>query len=259
MTAQGRTIERKTELRAGREVPSTCELATPAWFQHPKLFAAYAAHELRAPVTLQRTLVEVTLADPNADVVTLREMGERILASCIRQQHLIEGLLDLARSRRNLTRQEPVDLAAIMTSALRANDLRELGSSVTLERVTTIGDPHLLELLATNLVSNAIRHNLVGGRIEFATRAQSGRAVLRVANTGPLIPASELQRLFQPFQRLAPRPPSTADGVGLGLTIVQAIAGAHDAVVTAHARPRGGLTVLVAFPRPPASGRDHLP
>ena len=69
------------------------------------------------------------------------------------------------------------------------------------EPAWTTGDPDLLERLAANLVSNAIRHNIVGGRIEVATRAESGRAVLAVANTGPLIPAGELQRLFQPFQR----------------------------------------------------------
>jgi signal transduction histidine kinase len=234
-------------------------VTTRAMLQSPEHFPAYAAHELRGPLTLQRTLAEIALADPNADAVTLREMGERVLASCIRQQRLIEGLLNLARSGHGLTRQEPVDLATIATSALRAHDLRELGNAVTIDRARTIGDPDLLELLATNLVSNATRHNVDGGRIEVATRTQSGRAVLCIANTGPLIPASEVQRLFQPFQRLAPHTPNTADGFGLGLTIVQAIAGAHDAVVTAHARLSGGLTVHVAFPRSPVSWSDHLP
>ena len=127
-------------------------------------FAAYVAHELRGPIALQRALVEVTLANPNADTAALREMGERVVASCTHQQRLIEALLDLARSGRGLARREPVDLAVIAAAALRAHDLSELGSVVALEPVQTTGDPQLLERLAANLVSNAIQHNIAGGR-----------------------------------------------------------------------------------------------
>ena len=124
----------------------------------------------------------------------------------------------------------------------------EAGSSgvVVLEPAWTIGDPDLLERLAANLVSNAIRHNIVGGRIEVTTRAESRCVHLTVANTGPLVPAAELARLFQPFQRFKLK--SSGDGVGLGLAIVQAIADAHDATVTAEARPGGGLGIDVALP-----------
>jgi len=97
-------------------------------------------------------------------------------------------------------------------------------------------------------VSNATRHNIAGGRIEVATRTEAEHAVLSVANTGRLLPAGELTRLFQPFQRLGPQPQARADGVGLGLAIVQAIADAHDAIVTAHARAGGGLKIDVRFP-----------
>jgi signal transduction histidine kinase len=214
-------------------------------------FAAYAAHELRAPIALQRALVEVTLANPAADTAALREMGERVLASCMAQQRLIEALLELVRSNHGLTRREPVELAAIAAAVLRAHDLSSLGSVVALERVWTTGDPDLLERLVGNLVSNAIRHNIVGGRIEVTTGVQSGRAVLCVANTGQLIPAGDVQRLFQPFRRLAPRSPDTAEGVGLGLAVVQAIADAHDAVVTAQAQPGGGLRINIGFLAPP--------
>jgi signal transduction histidine kinase len=214
----------------------------------PPGFAAYVAHELRTPVALQRALVEVALADPDADAAALREMGERVVASCIRQQRLIEALLDLVRDGRGLARRELVDIAAIASDALRAHDLGELESVVTLEPAPTTGDPDLLGRVAANLVSNAIRHNVVGGRIELATRTESGRAVLSVANTGRLIPARELRRLFQPFQTFARRPLDGAEGVGLGLAVVQAIADAHDASVTAHARTGGGLAVAVAFP-----------
>jgi signal transduction histidine kinase len=211
-------------------------------------FAAYAAHELRAPIALQRALVEVTLADPDADTAALREMGERVIAGCVRQQLLIDALLDLVRTGHRLTRREPVDVGAITGEALRAHDLSGVESVVVLEPAWTTGDPDLVARLAANLVSNAVRHNLPCGRVEVASRAESGRAVLSVVNTGPLIPAGELQRLFQPFQRLASRPPDAAESFGLGLTIVQAIAEAHDATVTARARAGGGLVVAVAFP-----------
>ncbi len=220
----------------------------PSTFDDRERFAAHVAHELRTPITLQRLLVQVALADPDADAVTLRAMGEEVLASCDELQRLIEALLDLARSRRGVRRHEPVDIAAIANQALRAHDLSEVESFVALEPAATTGDPDLLERLAANLFSNAIRHNVTGGRIEVATRAEGEHAVLSVANTGRLIPADELPRLFQPFQRLSPQPRGCADGVGLGLAIVQAIADAHDAIVAAHPRAGGGLKIDISFP-----------
>jgi signal transduction histidine kinase len=249
MTQHGQLLERKTRARVGQWVPSTGERAIPARFEGRGCFAAYVAHELRTPIALQRALVEVALAHPSANAATLREMGERVVASCMGQERLIEALLDLVQSGRGLTRQEPVDIAAIAAEALRAYDLGGLENVVALERARTSGDPNLLERLAANLVSNAIQHNIVGGRIEVATRTEAARVVLSVANTGQLIPADELQRLFQPFQqRLAPHPPDTAEGVGLGLAIVQSIANAHDAVVTATPLPGGGLKIDISFP-----------
>jgi signal transduction histidine kinase len=223
--------------------------AAPTRLEGQERFAAHVAHELRAPIALQRALVEVTLADPLADTTSLREMGERVIAGCARQQALIEALLDLARSRFGPTRDEPVDLAAISAEALRAQDLRAFASVAVLESAWTTGDPGLVELLVANLVSNAVRHNVpVGGRVDIATGVALGRSVLSVANTGPLISAGELTRLFQPFQRLDAHPGSSAEGVGLGLAIVQEIATAHDAFVTARARLGGGLEVHVSFP-----------
>ena len=116
-----------------------------------------------------------------------------------------------------------------------------------LEPAWTAGDPELLERLAANLVSNAIRHNIVGGRIEVATRTDSGRAHLAVANTGPVIPAGELQRLLEPFQRLDSNPGALDGGVGLGSVIVEAVAVAHGGFVTAQTRSSGGLEIDVSF------------
>jgi signal transduction histidine kinase len=235
--------------------PSTAERARPALFEGGERFAACVAHELRTPLATQRALLELGLADRDADVATWREIGEDVLGACRQQERLLEACLVLARSQGSEQRCEPVDLAAIAADALRAHDLNELESVVVLEPAWTTGDPALFERLAANLVSNAIRHNVVGGRIEVATRARASRAHLTVANTGPRVPAAELQRLFQPFQRFNPNPRASSEGVGLGLAIVQAIADAHDATVTAHARTGGGLGIDVAFPRSPERTR----
>jgi signal transduction histidine kinase len=210
-------------------------------------FAAYVAHELRTPLATQRALLELALADPDADLACWREIGEDVLGACRRQQRLLEACLALARSRGGPRRFEAVDLAAVAAGALEAHDLSGLERAVTLEPAWTTGDPALLERLVANLVSNAIRHNVAGGRIELATRAEPGRARLTVANTGPVIPAGELPRLFEPFQRLCSTS-DTDDGVGLGLAIVGAIASAHDALVDARARAGGGLEIHVRFP-----------
>lgn len=209
-------------------------------------FAASAAHELRTPLATQRALLELALADPNADTATWREIGADVLDACRQQERLLDACLAFARSRGGPQRCEPVDLAAIAAEALGAHDPGGLERVVALEPAWTRGDPDLLERLAANLVSNATRYNVVGGRIEVATRAAAGHAVLSVANTGPLVPASEVQRLFQPFQRLGPSPSSAEHGVGLGLAIVRAIADAHDATISAQARPGGGLRIDVA-------------
>jgi signal transduction histidine kinase len=213
-----------------------------------EFFAASVAHELRTPLATQRALLELALADPNADVAGWREIGEDVLAACRQQEWLLEACLTLARSKCALQRCEPVDLAVITADVLRAHDLGKLASVVSLERAWMSGDPDLLERLVANLVSNAIRHNIADGRIELATRIESGRAVLAVANTGPLVPPDGLQRLFQPFQRLNTSPRSHSDGVGLGLAIVDTIAGAHDATIAARARIAGGLDIQVSFP-----------
>lgn len=149
------------------------------------------------------------------------------------------------RSANGLTRNEPLDIAAITREALYEHVAGELESVVALEPAPITGDPVLLERLAANLVSNAIRHNILGGRIEVATRTESGRAVLSVANSGAPIAPAELERLFQPL----PRPRSSpGEGAGLGLAIVHAISEAHSATVTARARVGGGLEVDVSFP-----------
>ncbi|MEA2280890.1 MAG: hypothetical protein QOK21_1497, partial [Solirubrobacteraceae bacterium] len=113
------------------------------------------------------------------------------------------------------------------------------------------GDQRLGERLVANLVDNAVRHNVPGGRIDVATTTKAGRAVLTVLNTGPVISPDDLDRLAQPFQRLNGERNGDDDGLGLGLSIVHAISAAHGATIATRARPNGGLEIAVTFP--PAS------
>jgi signal transduction histidine kinase len=242
----GRDTSRSRHLVRRPTEPSEAALDA---FDERDRFAAYIAHELRTPIALQLALAEAALADPDADARALRPFAESVVASCEEQQLLIEALLDLTRSRRGLARQAPVDIAAIARQALEAHVFSDVDSVVALEPAVATGDPTLLQRLAANLVSNAIRHNIPHGRIEVVTRSEAGRARLSVTNTGPFIPAGELTRLFQPFERLGAQPHDRADGAGLGLAIVQSIADAHNATVSARTRAGGGLKIEVRFPR----------
>ena len=222
-------------------------------FEAQKRFVANASHELRTPLTLQRALVQVALADPNADLAALREMGEEVLATGERQEQLIEALLTLSQSQSGVERREPIDLAALTAAAVAPLGEQGLTLESSLELARTTGDPSLVERLLANLIGNAVEHNLPGGRIEVATRTAEGRAILTVANSGPEIPAAEIGRLFQPFQRLQAERTSGGNGVGLGLSIVEAIATAHEATLNARPRAGGGLEIEIGFPAPAPS------
>jgi signal transduction histidine kinase len=223
-----------------------------AAFEAQRHFVANASHELRTPLALERALLQVALADPHAPAEALRSTCEELLLAGVQQQRLIEALLTLASSERGLEHREPFDLAEITTEALQAArpemERRGLRALTMISSAPVMGDPDLAGHLATNLVDNAVRHNIPGGQIEVATSASEGRAVLAVANTGPVIPPAEVSRLLQPFQRLSATRDHNGDGHGLGLSIVAAIASAHGATLSAHARPGGGLDITVTFP-----------
>jgi signal transduction histidine kinase len=215
-----------------------------AAFDAQRHFVANASHELRTPLAGLRTLLEVTLADPDADVATLRSACEDALALGVHQERLVQALLALAEGERGPTRRDPVNLADIVRDALAAR--RDDGPTVTghLAPASTTGDPGLIGSLVTNLIDNAVRHNRPDGHVQVST---GPGARITVANTGPVVPSDQLGRLFQPFQRLAPERGGRQSGYGLGLAIVDAVARAHRATLTATANPLGGLTVTVEF------------
>jgi signal transduction histidine kinase len=235
-----------------------------ASFDAQRRFVANASHELRTPLTLERTLVEVALANPNATADTLRETCRRVLAAGAQQERLIEALLTLSRGQRGLDRHEPFDLAAVAREVLgtRHSEAQRHGLRIdtALTPAPTSGDPRLGERLVANLIDNAIRHNIRGGVVEVVTATSAGRAVVSVANTGPIVPPDEIGRLLQPFQRLTANRNGNDDnlGLGLGLSIVHAIAGAHGGTLDVETQPGGGLVVKVSFPKataPAASTR----
>jgi signal transduction histidine kinase len=123
-----------------------------------------------------------------------------------------------------------------------------------LRRCPISGAPRLVERLIANLVDNALRHNHPGGHVDLRTGTRDGLAYLSISNTGPDIQPQDVDQLFQPFRRLADR---VGDGLGLGLSIVQAIADAHRATITAQPRPDGGLSIEVSFPSAPSSTADR--
>ena len=229
-----------------------------ASFNAQRQFIANASHELRTPLARQRVISQVALADPGATAESLRAAHERVLNSGAQQQQLIEALLLLARGQAGLDKREPFDLAAIASKVVAAYQAeasrRDLTMHAELGQGPAAGSPQLVEQMVTNLVDNALRYNVPGGWIHVTTGMRGSRAVLSVANTGATIPATAVDRLFQPFQRLGADRISYREGLGLGMSIVAAIADAHDAEIAACPQPGGGLQVEVTFPKALSSG-----
>jgi signal transduction histidine kinase len=220
-----------------------------AAFDAQRQFVANASHELRTPLTLERAMLEVALADPAATAATLRATCEDVLTAGQQQERLIEALLTLARSQRGLDHREPFDLAETAGKVLRMHKPQAQGPSIRAELAPApiAGDPRLAERMVTNLADNALRYNVAGGWVQVTTGTRNGHAVLLVANTGPEVPADQIQRLLQPFQRLSPDRAGGPGGSGLGLSIVAAIANAHGASISAHPGQDGGLSIEVSF------------
>ncbi len=236
-----------------------------AAFDAQRQFVANASHELRTPLARQRTLIEVALADPEPSVAALRDACSRVLAAGEQQERMIEALLTLARSQRGLDRREPLDLAALTGDVLLAcrpeAEQRGLAVAATLGPAPAVGDARLAERLVANLIDNAMRHNVVHGSAQVSTGTVAGCAVLSVFNTGPVIPPQDVARLVRPFQRSGADRTGTSDSLGLGLSIVAAIAEAHGGWLLVSALPGGGLAVQAGFPQAacPARVRSGWP
>jgi signal transduction histidine kinase len=210
-----------------------------------KRFVANAAHELRTPLTLEHALLEEAVLDPAATADTFRAQFAELMVVSEQQARLLDSLLVLATSERGPDRRESIDLSTAAGDVLKAAR-PEVLVEADLQSAPVTGDPALVERLVANLVDNAVGYNVPGGRVEVVTGATDGRSFLEVTNTGLPVPPEMVDRLLSPFQRLD-RTARDDGHHGLGLSIVQSIASAHEAELTVRARPAGGLVVRVVF------------
>ncbi|WP_329791609.1 HAMP domain-containing sensor histidine kinase [Lentzea sp. DG1S-22] len=214
-------------------------------------FAANASHELRTPLAISQSLLDLARQDPSK---VDAELLDRLHAASRRAIDLTEALLLLSRGERGGFPREPVDLSLVAEEVaetlLPFAERRRVSLDVTGGTARTTGSAELLQRVVTNLVQNAIVHNLPsGGTVTVHTEQQHRACVLRVENTGRHLPADVVQTLVEPFQRGGER--IRADdhaGVGLGLAIVHSVVRAHDGALDVVARPEGGLRVTIRLP-----------
>jgi signal transduction histidine kinase len=235
-------------------------------FDAQRRFVANASHELRTPVTVGCTLLEMILGDPHPTIESFRATCIDVLESEQQQAQRIEALLTLAQGQAGLDQPELLDLADITDQVLLTRRAeahqRGLDLRATLSPAVTTGAPELVARLVANLVDNALHYNTPHGEVEIATAASTNHAILTITNTGPIVPTNAVAQLFQPFHRLTADRTTHGQGIGLGLSIVQAIADAHHATINAQPQPTGGLKITVSFPNPitrPTIARDQRP
>jgi two-component system, OmpR family, sensor histidine kinase VanS len=221
-------------------------------------FAANASHELRTPLAITQTLLDVARNDPNH---ANGELVDRLHFVNTRAIDLTEALLLLSRADQRSFAREPVDLSLIAEEAtetlLPFAEQRGATIETSGDATLSIGSPALLLQMATNLVHNAIVHNLPDqGTVWVTTSVQRRTVVLSVENTGEQLTSQLVATLAEPFQRGSKRIRTDQAGVGLGLPIVKSIAQAHEGTLTLAPRPAGGLCVTVQLPAaPPHTGR----
>jgi two-component system sensor histidine kinase VanS len=213
-------------------------------------FAANASHELRTPLAVTQTLLDVARSDPNRDN---GELVERLYAVNTRAIDLTEALLLLSRADQRSFVREHADLSLIAEEAtetlLPLAEKRGLTIETSGDVTPTIGSPALLLQMATNLVHNAIVHNLPEqGTVWVTTRVHPTSVVLTVENTGGKLTPQLVSTLVEPFRRGTERIRTDHAGVGLGLAIVKSITQAHDGILTLTPRAAGGLCVTVQLP-----------
>ena len=223
-------------------------------------FAANASHELRTPLAITQTLLDVARNDPNGDT---GELVDRLNDVNARAIDLTEALLLLSRAEQRSFSREHVDLSLVAEEAtetlLPLAEKRGTTVEASGDAAHTIGSHALLLQVATNLVLNAIIHNLPEhGTVWITTDVQSKSAVLTVENTGEKLTPQLVSTLAEPFQRGTNRIRSDHAGVGLGLAIVKSITQAHDGTLTLAPRPDGGLRAAVELPPAPYANTEAV-
>jgi signal transduction histidine kinase len=217
-------------------------------FAGQRQFIANASHELRTPLTVMRTAIDVVFAKPEPTRDELVSMAADVRQAVDHAERLIEALLVLARTNQTPTFTDALDLATIAEDALDGRTAKHVTTITTLHEAPVTGDGVLLERLIANLLDNAERYNVAGGTVTIATTTtDDGASLVRVINSGQVVPPDQVDRLFIPFTRLDDR--IGHDGFGLGLTLVSSIAALHGGAVDATAVPGGGLDISVRLPQ----------
>lgn len=229
-------------------------------FDGQRRFVANASHELRTPLAINRTLLEVALSAPDASP-DLKTVGQTLMETNARHERLIDGLLFLAKSDRELEARARVDLEEVAGTVLSQLSGEIEGAGLTLRRdlraAAVVGDPVLLERLVANLVENALKYNVEDGEITVRSGLYEGMPAVQVENSGKVIPAYEIEGLFEPFRRGTGDRVGSGRSAGLGMSIVRSVVRAHEGSVTAWPRAGGGLVVTVCLPAPPADPTDR--
>jgi two-component system sensor histidine kinase VanS len=256
---------RRDEFRELADVFDTMLARLEAHVAEQQRFAANASHELRTPLAISQTLLDVASNDLNRDT---GELVDRLHAVNTRAIDLTEALLLLSRADQRSFTREDVDLSLVAEEAtetlLPLAEERGLTIETSGDITPTIGSHALLLQLSTNLLHNAIVHNLPEqGTVWVTTSAHATRAVLTVENTGEKLTPQLVSTLVEPFQRGTERVRTDHAGVGLGLALVKSITHAHDGTLTLTPRAAGGLHVTVQLPASSradrAQGRRKLP
>jgi signal transduction histidine kinase len=237
----------RDELRELADTFDTMLARLEAAFSSQRQFIANASHELRTPLTVMRTAIDVVLAKPEPARGELVSMAADVRQAVGHAERLIEALLVLARNDQARALTDPLDLAVVAEDALERRTASGITTTTTLGQAPVTGDPVLLERLVANLLDNAERYNIPGGTVCLSTATDHGASVVRVVNTGQVVPPGQVDRLFLPFTRLGDR--TRHDGFGLGLALVSSIAAVHGGTVHATAPPAGGLDITVRLPR----------
>jgi two-component system, OmpR family, sensor histidine kinase VanS len=241
---------RRDEFRELADAFDTMLARLEAQVAEQQRFAANASHELRTPLAVTQTLLDVARNDPNGDT---GELVNRLHAVNTRAIDLTEALLLLSRADQRSFAREHLDLSLVAEEAtetlLPLAERRGIAIETSGEMTATIGSHTLLLQLTTNLVHNAIVHNLPErGTVWVTTSVHPGSVVLSVENTGQKLSPQVAATLVEPFQRGTTRIRTDHAGVGLGLAIVKSITQAHDGLLILAARPAGGLRVTVQLP-----------
>jgi signal transduction histidine kinase len=220
-----------------------------AAFAGQRRFIADASHELRTPLTVMRTAIDVTAAKETRSPEEVDALIARVRRAVDKAELLVEALLTLAVSEREVHESVVVDLAMLARDALHdASDsvgARHLNVDSELGTAPVTGNRVLLERMVANLVENGVRHNVDGGSLRVASGNGGAVSWFEVSNSGPRVERSQVEDLFAPFHRAAR---TSAEGVGLGLTIVRSIAERHEGSIDATPAEDGGLRVRVMLP-----------